>query len=178
MTFPFVIRTSGIHGRGAFATRPIAAGSRLGEYTGERVTRDEVLRRDDGESDVEHPATYRFAIDKVWLIDGASGGNDTRFINHGCEPNCVAVREGDRIYIDASRDVPDGGELLLDYKLGTLAPPTDEERQSFACYCGAPTCRGTMLRMTDDYRACSAAARPAIRPEKMQPPRNVPSSAR
>ena len=146
MTSPFIVRDSAVHGRGVFATRAITAGTRIGEYSGERITREEALRRDGALEFNDHPTTYRFALDDTWLIDASSGGNETRFINHGCEPNCVAVPVKRRIYIDACRDIPDGGELLLDYKLGTLAPPTEEEKRVFACYCGAPSCRGTMLR--------------------------------
>ena len=146
MTLPIIVRHSAIHGRGVFATHAITAGERIGEYTGERITRDEALRRDDAVEFNDHPTTYRFALDKTWLIDAATGGNDTRFINHGCQPNCVALPVDGRIYIDACRDIPKDGELLLDYKLGTLAPPTDEEKLAFACYCGAPSCRGTMLK--------------------------------
>ena len=146
MALPVVVRDSAIHGRGVFATRALAAGTRIGEYTGERITREEALHRDDDLEFGDHPTTYRFAIDDIWLIDASTDGNDTRFINHGCEPNCIAVTVAERIYIDACRDIPRGGELLLDYKLATLAPPTDEEKKAFACYCGAPSCRGTMLK--------------------------------
>ena len=37
-SLPFEIRESPVHGRGAFATRPIKAGARVGEYTGERIS--------------------------------------------------------------------------------------------------------------------------------------------
>ena len=39
------LRRSGIHGRGVFARELIPAGTRLIEYTGERITQEEGDRR-------------------------------------------------------------------------------------------------------------------------------------
>ena len=143
---PFAVRDSPIHGRGGFATRHISAGTRIGEYAGERITPEESVRRNAAEqADADHPTHYRFELDPGTFIDALSGGNDVRFINHGCEPNCIAVREDDRIYYHACRDVLEGAELLIDYKLGTSEPITEEQREMFVCCCGATACRGTML---------------------------------
>ena len=148
MTLPFVVRSSSIHGRGAFATRFIAAGSRVAEYAGERITKAESLRRfEERQRNGEPPCDYTFGLDSETEIDGLSGGNGTAFINHSCDPNCIFVRDGKRVFVDARRDIPERTELLLDYKL-TFDEPVPEERLSeFACRCGAPTCRGTMLRV-------------------------------
>ena len=146
MSMPFIVRDSPVHGRGGFATRHIPVGTRIGEYAGERITPAESARRNDAEQrDGEHPTHYRFELDPDTLIDALSGGNDVRFINHGCDPNCIAVREGDRIYYEACRDIPEGAELLIDYKLSTTTPITEEQRELFDCRCGAASCRGTML---------------------------------
>ena len=48
-------------------------------------------------------------------------GNDARWINHGCAPNCEA-RENDagtRVAIYALRDIPSNEELLYDYGGGS-----------------------------------------------------------
>ena len=147
-SLPFVVRASPIHGLGGFATRHITAGTRIGEYAGERITPEESERRNAVEQrDENHPMHYRFELDPGVLIDALSGGNDVRFINHGCDPNCVAVRDDDRIFYEASRDIPEGAELLIDYKLATTMPLiTEEQRAMFACHCGAATCRGTLLK--------------------------------
>lgn len=146
----FVIRESQVHGRGAFALTGITRGTRIGEYSGRRCRRDappaaDAEALDDAETQDEHPATYRFVVDETWLIDGRFGGNDTRFINHGCDPNCKAVVEEGRIFIEAVRDIAAGDELLLDYRLRTRGPLPEELRGRFACYCGAPNCRGSLI---------------------------------
>jgi SET domain-containing protein len=147
MSMPFVVRSSPIHGLGGFATRFIAAGTRIGEYAGERISPAESARRNEAEqTDGEHPTFYRFELDADTLIDALSGGNDVRFINHGCDPNCVAVRDGGRIYYHASRDIPVGAELLIDYKMTTTMPISLEQLRLFECHCGASSCRGSLLK--------------------------------
>ena len=146
MNMPFEVRRSAVHGRGGFATQMIPAGSRIGEYAGERISNEEGLRRHALRSaNGQVAGDYAFGLDADTLIDGLSQGNDTAFINHGCEPNCRFVRNGGRIFIDATRDIPEGGELLLDYKLHPVEPMSPEQLSAFECSCGAPTCRGTML---------------------------------
>ena len=85
------------------------------------------------------------------VIDGARGGNASRFINHSCAPNCQAYAFDDRLYIYALVDIARGDELTFDYK---LAPPSgvaaDHDPQSHACSCGAATCRGTMQQTAQD----------------------------
>src|SRR5512142_2856263 len=107
---PFAIRRSPIHGRGAFATRPIPAGTRLIEYAGERLTLAEAEARypDDPTLQGEEQHTCLFLIDDDVIIDAAVGGNDARFINHSCDPNCDAVVDEGRIWIETIRDVKPG----------------------------------------------------------------------
>src|SRR6266550_1777867 len=94
----FEIRSSPIQGLGAFATRRIARGTRLVEYTGERLTPAQAdARYPDIPGERHH--TYLFAIDDDVVIDAAVGGNDARWINHSCDPNCDAVVENKRIWI-------------------------------------------------------------------------------
>jgi uncharacterized protein len=146
MSLPFVVRESPIHGLGGFATEHIAAGTRIGEYAGERISPAESARRNEAEQTADdHPMFYRFELDAGTLIDALSGGNDVRFINHGCDPNCVAVRVKDRIYYDACRDIPVGAELLVDYKMSTTSPITEDQLRLFQCRCAAPVCRGSLL---------------------------------
>ena len=79
------------------------------------------------------------------MINPEIGGNDARWINHSCDPNCEAVEEDDRIFIDALRDIQAGEELFYDYALEIDEPITEESKKRFACYCHSPYCRGTML---------------------------------
>src|SRR5207248_11115938 len=100
---PFEIRPSPIQGLGAFATRAIPAGTRLIEYAGERLTPAEADARYPDAAGARHH-TFLFAIDDDVVIDAAEGGNAARFINHSCAPNCDAVVEEGRIWIETTRD--------------------------------------------------------------------------
>jgi SET domain-containing protein len=141
---PFEIRGSPIQGRGAFATQPIAGGTRLVEYTGERLAPAAAdARYPDVPGERHH--TYLFAIDDEIVIDAAVGGNDARWINHSCDPNCDAVVDGGRIFIEAIRDIRVGEELTYDYAYELEERHTPAAKRRFPCHCGAARCRGTIL---------------------------------
>jgi SET domain-containing protein len=140
----FEIRPSPMHGLGAFAVRPIPAGTRLIEYAGERLTPDEADARYPDQPGVPHH-TCLFAIDDDIVIDAAVNGNDARFINHSCDPNCDAIVEDDRIWIETIRDVEQGEELAYDYAFVLKERHTPAAKRRFPCRCGSARCRGTML---------------------------------
>lgn len=141
---PFEIRQSGVHGRGAFATRRIAEGTRIIEYAGERITPAAADRRDpDGAPGPHH--TFLFAIDDDVVIDAGVGGNEARWINHSCDPNCDAVIDDGRIWIEAIRDIEPGDELAYDYAYVLPERHTPAAKKRYPCGCGAATCRGTIL---------------------------------
>ena len=141
---PFEIRRSAIEGFGAFATEPIRAGVRLIEYAGERLTPAEAeARYPDIPGERHH--TYLFAIDDEIVVDAAVNGNDARFINHSCAPNCDAVIEDGRIWIETIHDIEPGEELAYDYAYILAERHTPAAKRRFPCHCGAVTCRGTIL---------------------------------
>jgi hypothetical protein len=141
---PFEIRPSAIQGLGAFATRPIPAGTCLIEYTGERITAAESeARYPDVPGERHH--TFLFAIDDDVVIDAAVDGNDARFINHSCDPNCDGFIENKRIWIKAVRDIAPGEELAYDYKYVLEERHTPGRKRRFPCHCGSAKCRGTIL---------------------------------
>ena len=141
---PFEIRGSPIQGNGAFATGRILAGTRLIEYAGERLTPEEAdARYPDVPGERHH--TFLFAIDDHVVIDAAVDGNDARWINHSCDPNCDAVIEDDRIWIEAIRDIEPGEELAYDYAYVLPERHTPAAKRRYPCNCGAAACRGTML---------------------------------
>jgi len=78
-------------------------------------------------------------------VDAGVGGNESRFINHSCEPNCEATIEDGRIFIETLRGIKVGEELTYDYQLVTSGRPTKAERAKYACRCGSKDCRGTMI---------------------------------
>jgi SET domain-containing protein len=136
------VRESPVHGRGVFATGPIPAGKRIIEYTGVRIRWDSVA------DDPLDARTYYFGIeDGSVVIDPSVGGNEARWINHSCEPNCEAIEEEDgRVFIYALRDIGAGEELSYDYRLEVDEPRTKEVEAESECFCGSPKCRGTMLQ--------------------------------
>ena len=141
---PFEIRPSRIQGLGAFATRRIPSGTRLIEYTGERLTPEQADARYPDTADERHH-TYLFAIDDDVVIDAAVGGNDARFINHSCDPNCDAVIDDGRIWIETIREVEPGEELAYDYAYVLEERHTPSAKRRYPCTCGAAHCRGTIL---------------------------------
>ncbi|HMC54358.1 MAG TPA: SET domain-containing protein-lysine N-methyltransferase [Gemmatimonadaceae bacterium] len=146
-----VLRRSRIHGRGVYARADIPKGTRLIEYTGERISNAEADRRYDDESMKSHH-TFLFILNNRTCIDAASGGNISRFINHKCDPNCVAWIEGQHIWIDALRDIPQGEELGYDYEFDFLPGYKVEDLEFYGCRCGSPKCRGTIVDVPKSKR--------------------------
>ena len=120
------------------------AGEIVLEYKGLTITWKEALRLHP--EDPEDPShTFYFTLDKKRVIDASVGGNSARFINHACEPNCETEIENGRVFIRALRSLRPGEELSYDYHLTVDGRHTSKLKQQYACRCGAPRCRGTML---------------------------------
>lgn len=140
----YIVRRSKIHGRGVFALQDIPKGTRLMEYTGERISHDEADRRYAAVHE-NSPHTMLFAVDDETVIDATIRGGSARFINHSCTPNCDAVEEDGRIFIETMRAVPAGRELTYDYNLILEERHTPAVKRAHACFCGTRKCRGTLL---------------------------------
>ena len=108
----YKVRRSKIHGFGVFATRTIRKGTRVVEYLGDRISHKVADRRyEDKDEDDGH--TFLFIVDRGVVIDAGVDGNDARFINHGCDPNCESVIEDRRVFIEAIRTIqPDDTSFL------------------------------------------------------------------
>lgn len=118
-------------GLGLFAVAGFAAGARVIEYTGERISIEEADRRG---------GRYLFHVDDRHAIDASGRENLARYINHACRPNCEARTVGRRIYIFARRDIRPGEELTYNYG-----------RVYFRAFieplgCGCATCRRRAAR--------------------------------
>src|SRR5439155_21270303 len=60
--------------------------------------------------------------------------------------NCIPIEDDDaRVYIEAKRTIRAGEELSYDYRLSVPGRITAKMNEGYACRCGAPRCRGTML---------------------------------
>ena len=146
-----VTRKSSIHGNGMFAVAPIRKGERLIEYKGRRRSHEDVDADDSG--DVESGHTFLFTLNDDWVIDANFEGNDARWINHSCDPNCEAVLDEDeddskqsQVFIEAIRSIKPGEELTYDYGITLAERHTPRLKKIWACRCGSKDCTGTMLR--------------------------------
>jgi SET domain-containing protein len=141
---PVEVRNSPVHGFGVFALRRIRKGTTIIEYLGDRVSHEEVDERyaDKLETDSH---TFLFTVNSKIVIDAGSNGNDARFINHSCDPNCESTIKNKRVFIEAIRTIQPGEELSYDYAIGRDSDDAPDVDQIFACRCGAANCRGSML---------------------------------
>ena len=126
-------RPSTIHGTGGFARQPISKGEVLLEYVGERITKEESLRR------CAMGNAFIFALDETHDLDGNVPANLARFLNHSCRSNCEAVEENSRIWIVARCNIAPGEELTFNYGYSL------EEYDEHPCCCGLADCVGFVL---------------------------------
>lgn len=140
----FVVRKSGIHGKGVFALVDIPKGVRLIEYLGERMTHEEADRRY-GDLHDGSAHTMLFAANDEVVIDATQWGSSARWINHSCGPNCEAIEDEGRVFIETKRAIRAGEELGYDYELIVEGRQTEKLKREHACFCGSRKCRGTML---------------------------------
>ena len=93
------------------------------------------------------------------MIDAGVDGNDARFINHSCDPNCESVIEKRRVFIDAIRSIAAGEELAYDYQIKRDPDDPDNIDAVFTCRCGSDGCRGTMLWPAQRHKSEKRVAR-------------------
>ena len=131
------VANSGIDRKGLFADEDIKENTAIIEYTGEKITNEEA----DGRERINDMAgtTYIFVYeDQSFCIDGAVGGNDSRFANHSCQSNMYLNFIDGHIYFVASRDIKKGEELTYDYAFDY------DPLCLVKCFCGSNNCRGTI----------------------------------
>jgi len=75
------------------------------------------------------------------VIDASFCGNQARFLNHCCEPNCgsqiISVSNEKKIVFYAKRDIAIGTEITYDYCFAV-------EKDKITCTCGAKKCQGRL----------------------------------
>lgn len=120
---------SRLTGRGLFATTPIRARAKIGEFEGEKIAIREARRRARGRSIVAIVELERHALDAT---DSPRG---FRFINHSCAPNTFMRCTPVRAEFYALRDIDAGEELTVDYG-------DSHHNGKLPCRCGAARCRG------------------------------------
>ena len=124
---------SAIHGLGGFARRTIPPATRVIEYLGEKIDKQESLRR------CELNNEFIFTLDETHDLDGSVAWNPARLINHSCAPNCEAEVDQGRIWIAAIREIAIGEEVTFNYGFDLV------DYRQYACRCGAVECVGYMV---------------------------------
>ncbi|XP_058557870.1 histone-lysine N-methyltransferase ASH1L isoform X3 [Neofelis nebulosa] len=127
-------------GWGIRTKEPLKAGQFIIEYLGEVVSEQEFRNRMI-EQYHNHSDHYCLNLDSGMVIDSYRMGNEARFINHSCDPNCEmqkwSVNGVYRIGLYALKDMPAGTELTYDYNFHSF----NVEKQQL-CKCGFEKCRG------------------------------------
>lgn len=104
-------------GKGLFTKKPIAKGTRIVEYKG-RITTWKEVEKDKGSN------AYIYYVKRNHVIDAlpykkALGryANDARGLKRvkGITNNAEYVEDGLRVFIEAKKDIPAGGEILVSY---------------------------------------------------------------
>ena len=157
---PFDVHHSPVHGNGVFAVQDLPAGTELIEYTGRLITPGQADHWYPDEMNSGH--TFLFSLNDRWIIDGNVNGNDARWFNHSCSPNCIpylyedgADKRKDRVFIETMRAVRKGEELHYDYGISFDVRHSPRLKRIWACHCGSPNCTGTMLKPKSHVRRMS-----------------------
>jgi SET domain-containing protein len=167
----FEVRHSSIHGFGVFAARRIRKGTAVIEYLGERVSHREAdARYKDKDPHDNH--TFLFTVDEKTVIDAGVNGNEARYINHGCDPNCESIIVNKCVLIMAIRTIQPGEELAYDYQIQRDRDDAADVDEVYACRCGAGKCRGSMLE------APNKASRKKRKPARRAPNRAAGNNGR
>ena len=134
-------------GYGLFLQQDVFEGDFIVEYMGEIVDEEECTRRLLACKGKNEPNFYLMEITPSQIIDARFCGNNARFINSSCHPNCETQRWVDastnetRVGIFATEDIKSGTELTYDYNFAHFG---GEGTTSFTCFCGHPMCKGTL----------------------------------
>ncbi|TKR58043.1 hypothetical protein L596_030667 [Steinernema carpocapsae] len=141
-------------GWGVYAVERIKKGTFISEYVGHAMTEEECK---------DYDKMYLFELrGSRLLVDSKFRGNESRFINHCCDPNSAAYT----VYVDfdggdyhryaffAIKDIEPGEEITFDYFGSEEAlkrinaykaeklKNKDKIPESRRCHCGARKCRG------------------------------------
>lgn len=141
------VRGSEIQGWGLYAERPFNKDDIVAEYMGEYVQNPIADKREKIYED-NRIQDYQFRVSYELVIDATKHGGFARYINHSCDPNCVAkIIDGEapnqhlkRVIVVAQQEIVPGEEITYDYQF----PIELDLSQRIPCTCGATKCRGFM----------------------------------
>lgn len=141
------VRGSQIQGWGLYADHSFQKGEVVAEYVGEYVVNPVTDRREKiyTEGRIQD---YQFRVSANLVIDATKHGGFARYINHSCDPNCVAKivdveapnQHLKRVIVSSQRAIEAGDEITYDYQF----PIELDLDARLPCSCGAKNCRGFM----------------------------------
>ena len=126
------VRESSIHGRGLFATAPIAQGEVVAVKGGHIINREQLREITPKLGPVEIQIGDDLFIAPVTPEEREAS---MLYSNHSCDAN-LGLR-GEVTFV-ALRDIPAGMELTHDWCI------TDDDDYSVKCNCGSANCRATL----------------------------------
>jgi len=133
-------------GYGAVASTTVQSGEFIGEYVGEIITNEDGKRRIERISNLKSNEAqyYIMELDSHRSIDAHWFGNEMRFVNHSCDPNCTAktiMSERDtHLVLVAIRNIKRGEELSFDYNMYS----SKSGREVPMCHCDSKNCTGIL----------------------------------
>lgn len=140
------LEESKIHNKGVFASKLIPKGTKIIEYTGELISKEEGTKRstqthNEHKKNSSKGGVYIFDIDEEHDLDGDIENNYAKYINHSCEPNCEFEGEGKKVWVNAIRDINKGEELSINYGFSW----DEKDYHEHPCLCGSKNCVGFIL---------------------------------
>jgi uncharacterized protein len=145
-TSPFIkVNKSKIHNLGVYASKDIPKGTKIIEYIGNKISKDEAddiydktyNKHEKNPSD--NGAVYIFELNKKHDIDGNVSWNTARLINHSCSPNCEVDIINNKIWIISFKNIKKGEEISYDYGYDL------DCYEDHPCKCGSPNCIGYIV---------------------------------
>ena len=144
------LKESTIHGKGVFASKLIPSGTKIIDYIGELISKEEGTKRKDEclnkhKNDFSKGGVYIFDIDEENDLDGDIESNYAKYINHSCDPNCEFDGEGKEIWVNAIKDIKPEEELIVNYAFEF----DEKDYLDHPCRCGSERCVGYILDEDD-----------------------------
>jgi hypothetical protein len=131
-------------GVGVKTIAPVKQGEFVMEYVGEIIGKVEYLRRFQRMAESNATCYYFMEFAYNMYVDTILYGNHSRYINHSCEPNCIAevwIKDGKkRCSITAIVDIDADVELTFNYKWTAQV-----KSKAFVCKCGSTKCTSRLL---------------------------------
>lgn len=135
----YKVEGAGGKGVGLVAATEIPSAQFLIEYIGEVMTIDGWADRQKLAAGI-HKHFYVMELGPDLLVDASRKGNDSRLINHSCDPNLETQKwtvDGEqRVGLFACRQIAAGEELTFNYQFETFAS------KPCKCLCGTARCSG------------------------------------